>query len=230
MLLCDDFCGILFTQGGDDVLELYENIKKLRKQNKWSQDDLAKKAGYTDRSSIAKIEKGQIDLPQSKIILFADIFGVDPGVLMGMDGVRSETGKTYDNIHPISTRRFPVLSSIACGEPILMQDERELYVDASAQIRADFVLVAKGDSMTGARIHDGDLVFIRSQPNVENGEIAAVGIGDEATLKRVFWYANKTLLVLRAENPKYADMEYSGEALNNVHIFGKAVAFQSDVV
>lgn len=211
------------------MLELYENIKKLRKQNKWSQDDLAKKAGYTDRSSIAKIEKGQIDLPQSKIILFADIFGVDPGALMGMDGVRSKTGKNYDNIHPISTRRFPVLSAVACGEPILMQDERELYVDASAQIRADFVLVAKGDSMTGARIHDGDLVFIRSQPNVENGEIAAVGIGDEATLKRVYWYANKTLLVLRAENPKYPDLEYSGEALNNVHIFGKAVAFQSDV-
>ena len=143
--------------------------------------------------------------------------------------ISGEALPTYSNIHPIGTRRFPVLSSIACGEPILMQDERELYVDASAQIRADFVLVAKGDSMTGARIHDGDLVFIRSQPNVENGEIAAVGIGDEATLKRVYWYANKTLLVLRAENPKYPDLEYSGEALNNVHIFGKAVAFQSDV-
>lgn len=111
-----------------------------------------------------------------------------------------------------------------------MQDEKDVYVDASAEIQADFVLVAKGDSMTGARIHDGDLVFIRSQPSVENGEIAAVGIGDEATLKRVYWYANKTLLVLRAENPKYADMEFSGEQLADVKIFGKAVCFQSDLV
>lgn len=69
------------------MLELYKNIKKLRKQNGWSQEELAKRAGYTDRSSIAKIEKGQFDLPQSKIILFADIFGVTPGELMGDDGI-----------------------------------------------------------------------------------------------------------------------------------------------
>lgn len=211
------------------MLELYKNIKKMRKENGWSQDELAKKAGYTDRSSIAKIEKGLIDLTQSKIFLFADIFGVDPGTLMGMDGVSDYSFPAFSNIHPITTRRFPVLSSVACGEPILMQEERELYVDASASIKADFVLIAKGDSMTGARIYDGDIVFIRQQPEVENGEIAAVGIGDEATLKRVFWYANKTLLVLRAENPEYKDMEFSGDALKDVRIFGKAVAFQSDV-
>lgn len=69
------------------MLELYKNIKRLRKDRKWSQDELARRAGYTDRSSIAKIESGKFDLPQSKILLFADIFGVDPGVLMGNDGV-----------------------------------------------------------------------------------------------------------------------------------------------
>lgn len=73
------------------MLELYENIKRLRKEKGWSQEELAKKAGYTDRSSIAKIEKGLFDLPQSKIFLFADIFGVDAGALMGMDGVRNNT-------------------------------------------------------------------------------------------------------------------------------------------
>lgn len=69
------------------MLELYKNIKKYRLGLKMSQDELAKKAGYTDRSSIAKIEKGQVDLPQSKIRLFADIFGVSPGDLMGNDGI-----------------------------------------------------------------------------------------------------------------------------------------------
>lgn len=67
------------------MLELYENIKRLRKQNKWSQTELAKRAGYTDRSSIAKIEKGEVDLPQSKILTFAKVFGVAPGELMGWD-------------------------------------------------------------------------------------------------------------------------------------------------
>lgn len=154
------------------------------------------------------------------------ILDVNPMWLMGFD---EPMEKGYHNIVPISTKRFPVLSSIACGEPILMQEEKELYVNATSDINADFVLIAKGDSMKNARIYDGDYVFIRRQPTVENGEIAAVGIGDEATLKRVFWYANKSVLVLRAENPDYSDMEYSGQSLNDVHIFGKAVAFQSDV-
>ena len=211
------------------MLELYENIKRLRKQNGWSQEELAKKAGYTDRSSIAKIEKGQFDLPQSKIFLFADIFGVDPGALMGMDGVQKDPLPPYANIHPIGKKRFPVLSEVACGKPILMQDEKELYVDASEDIKADFVLLAKGDSMIGAHIYDRDPVFIRAQQTVENGDIAAVGIGDEATLKRVYWYANRSVLVLKAENPDYPDMEFSGAELENIRIFGKAVMFQSRV-
>ena len=205
-----------------------ERIKRQRQFLGLSVDELAARLNK-NRATVYRYESNDIEnLPLSVLEPLARALQTTPGYLMGWSS-DTENHPTYSNIHPISTRRFPVLSSIACGEPILMQDERELYVDASAQIRADFVLVAKGDSMTGARIHDGDLVFIRSQPNVENGEIAAVGIGDEATLKRVFWYANKTLLVLRAENPKYPDLEYSGEALNNVHIFGKAVAFQSDV-
>lgn len=159
-----------------------------------------------------------------KIERMAQFFGITKS-----DLVEDNHTPDYSNIRPITTKRFPVLSSIACGEPILMQEERELYIDSASDICADFVLIAKGDSMKNARIYDGDYVFIRRQPTVENGEIAAVGIGDEATLKRVFWYANKSVLVLRAENPDYSDMEYSGQSLNDVHIFGKAVAFQGDV-
>lgn len=209
------------------MLELYENIKRLRKQNGWSQEELAKKAGYTDRSSIAKIEKGQFDLPQSKIFLFADIFGVDPGALMGMDGVQKDPLPSYPNIRPIGKKRFPVLSEVACGEPILMQDEKELYVDASEDIKADFVLIAKGDSMIGARINDGDLVFIRIQQTVENGEIAAVAIDDEATLKRFYKYGD--LIVLRSENPEYPEMQFTPDCGHEIRILGKAVAFQSVV-
>lgn len=67
------------------MMKLYENIKRLRKEHGLTQDELARKAGYTDRSSIAKIERGSVDLSQSKIKQFADIFGVTPGDLMGWE-------------------------------------------------------------------------------------------------------------------------------------------------
>ena len=208
------------------MLDLYKNIKKLRLQMQWSQDELAKRAGYTDRSSIAKIEKGQVDLPQSKILLFADIFRVTPGELMGNDGIDDILSK-IPNIHPVTTRRFPVLGSVSCGEPKFMDEEIDVSVDASEEIKADFVLRAKGDSMTGARINDGDLVFVRKQDIVENGEIAVVAIDDEATLKRFYKYGD--LIVLRAENPAYRDQEYTPEQAREIRVLGKAVSFQSVV-
>lgn len=209
------------------MLDLYKNIKKLRLQMQWSQDELAKRAGYTDRSSIAKIEKGQVDLPQSKILLFADIFRVTPGELMGNDGIDDILSR-IPNIHPITTRRFPVLGSVSCGEPKFMDEEIDVYVDASEDIKADFVLRAKGDSMIGARIYDGDLVFVRKQDTVENGEIAVVAIDDEATLKRFYKYDE--LIVLRAENPAYKDQEYRPEQAHEIRVLGKAVRFQSVVI
>lgn len=209
------------------MLDLYKNIKKLRLQMQWSQDELAKRAGYTDRSSIAKIEKGQVDLPQSKILLFADIFRVTPGELMGNDGIDDILSK-FPNINPITTKRFPVLGSVSCGEPKFMDEEIDVYVDASEDIKADFVLRAKGDSMTGARIYDGDLVFVRKQDIVENGEIAVVAIDDEATLKRFYKYDE--LIVLRAENPAYKDQEYRPEQAHEIRVLGKAVRFQSVVI
>lgn len=209
------------------MLDLYKNIKKLRLQMQWSQDELAKRAGYTDRSSIAKIEKGQVDLPQSKILLFADIFRVTPGELMGNDGIDDILSR-IPNIHPVTTRRFPVLGSVSCGEPKFMDEEIDVYVDASEDIKADFVLRAKGDSMIGARIYDGDLVFVRKQDIVENGEIAVVAIDDEATLKRFYKYGD--LIVLRAENPAYRDQEYTPEQAREIRVLGKAVRFQSVVI
>ena len=102
-------------------------------------------------------------------------------------------------------------------------------MEAGTNIHADFCLKAKGDSMIGARIYDGDIVFIRKQEMVDDGEIAAVLIGDEATLKRVQYNPEENELLLFAENPKYKTMRYTGEELNHIRILGKAVAFQSDI-
>ncbi len=113
---------------------------------------------------------------------------------------------------------------------IYADEDRESYIMAGTDIQADFCLKCKGDSMINARINDGDIVFIRQQNMVNNGEIAAVIIDNEATLKRFYYYKEANLVILKAENPKFKDLEYKDERLNEIRIIGKAVAFQSDVI
>lgn len=131
-----------------------------------------------------------------------------------------------DNILPMpATYTVPLLGTIACGEPILAAENIEDNVEVPENIHADFALRCKGDSMINARIHDGDIVYIRQQPAVNNGEIAAVLIGDEATLKRVYVYEDH--VVLQPENPAYEPLVYFGETMSTVRILGKAVGFTS---
>ena len=209
------------------LLKVGSRIKCLRLQRKMSQDELAKACGYESRSTINKIELGINDIPQSKIKAIADALNTTVGSILGIEN--EATTPKYDNIYPIALKKFPLLGEIACGEPIYADEDRESYVMAGADIRADFCLKAKGDSMVGARIMDGDIVFIRKQDTVEDGEIAAVVIDDDATLKRVYYDREAGIIQLVAENPAYKPMVYTGSRLNEIHILGKAVAFQSDV-
>lgn len=196
--------------------------------------------------SIAAKWKATNTKPSADILpTIANYFGVSVDYLLGIDETKKaptpEGGRYVGNdalleqlrksgdIIPIETRLYPLLGSIACGEPIYAEENFEAYVEARAHIEADFCLRARGDSMTGARILDGDIVFIKNQSMVDNGEIAAVVIENEATLKRVNYYPEKNLLILKADNPRYADLIYSGEQLDHITILGKAVAFQSDV-
>lgn len=223
---------------GDTMLQLYKNIKHRRKELGMTQTDLAKKLGYTDKSMISKIENGSIDLPQSKIISFAEVLNISPSDLMGWEEPSPANKLDYSkisNIMPLpykEGRTVPLIGSIACGVPILADENIEKEVMLPEDISADFCLRCKGDSMINARIYDGDIVFIRKQPMVENGEIAAVLIDEmadvsEATLKRVYIYKDKIMLI--AENPAYPPMVYSNEDMNSVRIMGKAVAFLSRV-
>ena len=122
-----------------------------------------------------------------------------------------------------------MLGEIACGTPIFANEEHETYIDASAEIQADYCLTAKGDSMIGARIYDGDIVFIRKQSIVNNGEIAAVIIDNEATLKRWYFDEKKKKLVLAAENPAFEPLVFVGEELDSIVCLGKAVCFMSNI-
>ncbi|MGN8641965.1 LexA family protein [Catenibacterium mitsuokai] len=211
------------------MLELYKNIKRRRQQLKMTQTDLALKMGYADKSMIAKIEKGNVDLPQSKILAFANALETTPGELMGWD-YEAEPAETADNIYKLDKIKLPMLGKVACGEPIFADEDRESYIMVGTDIGADFCLQCQGDSMINARIHDGDIVFVKKTDIVENGEIAVVIIDDEATLKRFFYYREQNLVILKPENPKYQDIILTGEQLNQVRVIGRAVAFQSDVI
>lgn len=208
-------------------------IRNRREELGLSQDELGKRLGYKSRSSINKIELDQRNLTQSKIKAIAEALETTPAYIMGWDEpdqkLDKENLKFFDNLFPIETKKFPLIGNIACGKPILADEQFEAYVEAGANISADFCLRAKGDSMIGARIYDGDIVFIKKQEMVDNGEIAAVIIEDEATLKRVNYFPEKNLLILKAENSKYEDLVYTGEQLDHIIILGKAVAFQSDI-
>ncbi|MBQ7363236.1 MAG: helix-turn-helix domain-containing protein, partial [Clostridia bacterium] len=180
----------------------------------------------TSKQTIHRYENGVIsNIPPRKIESLATALGTSPSELMGWEDEEPDTEGA-----PLSLKKIPMLGEIACGEPIYAAEERGSFVTLGGAIDADFCLRAHGDSMTGARIYDGDIVFIRQQSLVDNGEIAAVIIGDEATLKRVYFYPDEGKLVLSPENPRYAPLVYVKNELDEVKIIGKAVAFQSAVV
>lgn len=215
------FCCI-FSLRGEKMFT--ENLKNLRKQNGYTQKDMAKML-IMSQQGYAKYETGVSSPNPETLSKIAKILNCTVEYLTD-----EQKDLKDDNIFPISKRKFPLLGEIACGEPIFTNEDRESYVMSGTEINADFCLKAKGDSMIGARILDGDIVFIKKSPIVNNGEIAAVIIGDEATLKRFYYYPEKGKLILQAENPKYEPLVYIGEELNEIRILGKAVAFQSDII
>ena len=200
------------------MLQLYRNIKRLRIQNGWSQDELVKMVGYTDRSSIAKIENGQFDLPQSKILAFANIFHIDAGELMGTDGTSH------------TARRIPVLGRVAAGIPL---DAVEEYIDyeeipeAMAKDGEYFGLRIKGNSME-PKISDGDVVIVKKQSDADDGDIVVALVnGNEGCCKRIKKYETGVALV--SNNPAYDPMYFSNAEIDTVPvtIIGKVVELRA---
>ncbi len=199
------------------MLELYKNIKRLREANGMSQDALAKLTGYTDRSSITKIEKGLVDLQQSKIELFAKALGTTSRELVGWDDPSTHTKKGT----PIN-----VLGRVAAGIPIeAIEDiiDTEEITEELAATGDFFGLQIKGDSME-PRITEGDVVIVRQQEDAETGETVIVLInGEDATCKRLKKYADGIMLI--SNNPKYEPMVFSNQEIveKPVKIIGKVV-------
>lgn len=187
------------------------------------------------KADLSQYVSGKVEPGQNKLLILGLALNVSEAWLMGYDVSAERTHDTqissdsvfdYNNVVPMpKMNTIPLLGTIACGEPILAEENFEGEVVIPENIKADFALRCKGDSMVDARINDGDIVYIRKQPNVNNGEIAAVLIENEATLKKV--YFENGILTLVPCNNKYRPFTYSGEILNEIIILGKAVGFTS---
>ena len=207
--------------------------------------ELAKRTGLS-KARISQYVNGKFIPKSDAILALAEALRVSELWLLGktsamepaptahrlmdheMDGDRTVI-PCPDNISPLRLRRYPILGEIACGLPTLAVEDLDAGYITAADTVADFCLIAKGDSMTGARIFDGDEVFIQQTDLVENGEIAAVVVDGEATLKRVYYYPEEEKLVLTPENPAYEPLVFVGPELESIHILGRAVAFQAKV-
>lgn len=206
----------------DKVSTFAQRLRECLDVRQMTQSELAKRSGIS-KSSISRYIKGDWEGKQSAVYGLAKALGVTEAWLMGYDvPMEGDSGAAIPpGFEPLPKMvKKPLVGSIACGQPITAEENLEGYVSIPAAWHATFTLICRGDSME-PRIKDGDLVAIRSQEAVENGEIAAVRIGDEATLKHVYLHAD--YIELRPENPEYESIIRRKEEMNDVHIEGKAV-------
>lgn len=203
------------------------NLKYQLNIHKKTQADIVNDLNITS-STVSDWVNGKKYPRMDKVQILADYLGILKSDLV--EEKSNDDSDYINNIYKIDKIKLPFLGSVACGEPIYADEDRESYIMVGTDIHADFCLQCKGDSMINARIHDGDIVFVRKQDIVNNGEIAVVIIDDEATLKRFYYYREQNMVILRPENNKYQDIVLTGEELEKVKVIGKAVAFQSNVI
>lgn len=177
-------------------------------------------------AAVTKYLKGESKPRLERRIAIADKLGISFDWLENGEGsmnARKSAGRP-------TRRSLPVLGKIACGEPIYDDGNVEFYFDPQNPVDADFCLIAEGDSMIGVHIQEGDIVFIKKQPMVENGQIAAVRIGDEFTLKRFYWDKLRSVVQLNAENPNYPPIIKTGAEIDEISVIGLAVGFQHSLI
>lgn len=201
-------------------------IRERRRDLGMTQTELAKKVGLKTKGAISRIENDTRDLTQTQIVDFAKALNSTPSYLIGWDKTDLDTIiNRHPDLHPIrKIRSVPILGTIACGTPIWAEENFEGYVGIDpAHMDGEFALICKGDSMVDAEIHDGDIVLMKKVSDVEDGQIAAVLIEDETTLKRV--YRKENLLVLQPCNRNYSPIIYSYEEVedNGIQIIGECV-------
>lgn len=202
------------------MADFASTIKRLRTERGVTQEQLAAMLNVS-RSTIGMYETGSREPDFETCEAIADIFNVDMDYLIGRSPVERKKVVIPPGFQPMpEMSSVPLVGRIACGTPILAEQNIEARIGVPALWRADFALTCHGNSMA-AMIQDGDIVCIRKQPEVENGEIAAVRIGEEATLKR--FYRQGDTVMLQAENPAFSPLVYTRDQLNEITIEGRVV-------
>lgn len=211
----------------DEVITL-DNLKKLRLEKGLNMKQVAS-AMNLPYTTYVSYEKGDREPNADMLIKFADFYCTTVDYIINKpDALKISENFISENIAPVAeTKLIPLVGTIACGTPIFAEENIESTVAVPQHMNVNFALRCKGDSMVGARILDNDIVCIRQQEVVENGEIAAVLIDNEATLKRFYRYGDT--VVLRAENPNFKEIEFSKDELQEIKILGKAVYFISSI-
>lgn len=199
--------------------ELSTRLRLRREELGLSQEELAQRMGYRSKSSITKLERASTTFRSPKWRSWPPRSRPPPPTCWGWTPPAPAAG-----LEPLpAMTRVPLVGSIACGSPITAEQNIESYIGVPAAWHADFALTCHGDSMAPT-ICDGDIVCIRCQPEVEQGEIAAVRIGDEATLKHFHRQGDAVMLI--ADNAAVCPpMVYTGPQLEDIRIEGKAVGF-----
>ncbi len=196
-------------------------IKAARKSAHMGQAELGEAIGI-GKSSISEWESGKRSPDIDKVKDIARALGVTPAYLMGWDDA-SSSRPLPAGLMPVRKRRIPILGHVAAGVPIMAEREYEEYEDDTYGISCDYVLRVEGDSME-PRVQNGDVVYVREQPDVDDGQIAVVGVDDSVTLKVVYHLPNGLQLV--SLNPKYKPMIYTQENTDYLAIIGLAVAYK----
>ena len=206
-------------------MTLGDRIRSRREELRMSQEELATRLGYKSRSTIAKIESGENDLTQSKIVAFAEALSTTARWLLDYDD--SDTTLPPGAHHP-QFKKVPMLGYAAAGQPLEDLNQDTPYYDVDNKYDVDFCITIRGDSMINAGINDGDIIFIKSMPEVPNGKIACVEIDNEKVCLKRFYKSGDGIMLV-SENPKYAPIQLTRFNCQSVKILGLAVLRQSEI-
>lgn len=206
-------------------MTLGDRIRLRREELRMSQEELATRLGYKSRSTIAKIESGENDLTQSKIVAFAEALDTTARWLLDYDD--SDT-TLPPGTHRPQFKKVPMLGYAAAGQPLEDLNQDTPYYDIENKYDVDFCITVRGDSMIDANINDGDIVFIKSMPEVPNGRIACVEIDNEKVCLKRFYKSGKTVSLASA-NSKYAPMFFTEDTCESIKVLGLAVLRQSEI-
>lgn len=210
--------------------DISERIMRTIKRKNVSYGELSHRTGIA-KSVLQRYATGETEkIPLPRLEKIADALCVNAAYLMGWEEAPEDNIPDVEDIIPVNeTSTVPLVGDIACGTPILAVENVEDRVGLPEHIRADFALRCKGNSMIGVDIQDGDIVYIRQQDEVMNGQIAAVLVEDEATLKRFYYDKSAGIVTLAAENRNFPPQFYRGETLDHIKVLGLVVGLTRSI-